>query len=133
MAGLASGLVDVVVSDHNGQDVEAKRLPFAECEAGAVGLETMLPAALRLVAAGQVPLPVLLRAMSSRPAEILRVPQGRLAPGAPADLVRFDPEEPFIVDPAKLRSRCKNTPFDAARMEGRIKLTLVAGEIVFEV
>ena len=130
--GVASGLVDCIVSDHDPQDVEVKRLPFAEAEVGAVGLETMLPAALRLVTAGHVSLPVLLRAMSSNPAGILRVPQGRLEVGAPADLIRFDPDEPFVVDPAKLRSRCRNTPFDAARMEGRVKLTLVAGEPVFE-
>ena len=130
--GVASGLVDCIVSDHDPQDVEVKRLPFAEAEVGAVGLETMLPAALRLVTAGHMAMPVLLRAMTSNPAGILRVPQGRLEAGAPADLIRFDPEEPFVVDPLKLRSRCKNTPFDAARMEGRVKLTLVAGEPVFE-
>ena len=130
--GVASGLIDAIVSDHNPQDVEAKRLPFAEAEAGAIGIETMLSAALRLVSAGAIGLPQLLRAMSTRPAEILRVPQGRLESGAPADLIRFDPDEPYIVDPLKLKSRCKNTPFDAARMEGRVKLTLVAGEPVFE-
>ena len=130
--GVASGLVDCIVSDHDPQDVEVKRLPFAEAEVGAVGLETMLPAALRLVTAGHIELPVLLRAMSSNPAGILRVPQGRLEVGAPADIIRFDPDEPFVVDPSKLRSRCKNTPFDSARMEGRVKLTLVAGEPVFE-
>jgi dihydroorotase len=70
--------------------------------------------------------------MTIRPAEILRLPQGRLTVGAPADLIRFDPDEPFVVDPAKLHSRCKNTPFDEARMEGRVKLTLVAGEMVYE-
>ena len=130
--GVASGVIDVIVSDHDPQDVEVKRLPFAESEPGAIGLETMLSAGLRLVTAGHVTLPRLLQAMSSRPAEILRVPQGRLAPGAPADLIRFDPEEPYVVDPDKLRSRCKNTPFDQARMEGRVKLTLVSGEAVFE-
>jgi dihydroorotase len=129
---LASGLIDCVVSDHNPQDVETKRLPFAEAENGAIGLETMLSAGLRLVHAGQVTLPRLLEAMSKRPAEILRLPQGRLEIGAPADLIRFDPDEPYIVDPTKLRSRCKNTPFDQARMEGRVKLTLVGGEIVYE-
>jgi dihydroorotase len=129
---LAAGIIDVVVSDHDPQDVETKRLPFAEAEAGAIGLETMLSAGLRLVSSGQIGLPLLLRAMSTRPAEILRLPGGRLALGAPADLIRFDPDEPFILDPATLHSRCRNTPFDAARMEGRVKLTLVAGRIAHE-
>jgi dihydroorotase len=129
---LATGLLDVIVSDHNPQDVEAKRAPFAEAEPGAVGLETMLSAGLRLVAAGHVSLPLLFKAMALRPAEILGLPQGRLARNAPADLIRFDPGEPYVVDPAKLNSRCKNTPFDMALLEGRVKLTLVAGRIVHE-
>jgi dihydroorotase len=129
---LASGVIDAIVSDHNPQDVETKRLPFAEAEYGAVGLETMLSAGLRLVHSGDLTLPQLLRAMSTRPAEILRLPQGRLTRGAPADLIRFDPDEPFVLDPATLRSRCKNTPFDEARLQGRVKLTLVAGEIVYQ-
>ncbi len=131
VAALAEGLIDVVVSDHNPQDVETKRLPFAEAEPGAIGLETMLSAGLRLVHAGEITLPRLLAAMSSRPAEILGLPQGRLEIGAPADLIRFDPDEPFVLDPSSLHSRCKNTPFDEARMQGRVKLTMVAGELVW--
>jgi len=129
---LAEGLIDVIVSDHNPQDVETKRLPFAEAEYGAIGLETMLSAGLRLVHAGEVPLAQLLAAMSSRPAEILGLPQGRLAIGAPADLIRFDPDEPYVLDPMKLHSRSKNTPFDEARLQGSVKLTLVAGQVVWE-
>lgn len=128
---LASGLIDVIVSDHNPQDVETKRLPFGEAENGAIGLETMLSAAIRLVHAGQVSLPRLIASMSLRPAEILGLPQGRLTKGAPADIIRFDPDEPYVLDPAQLHSRSKNTPFDEARMEGRVKLTLVAGEKVW--
>ena len=129
---LADGVIDVVVSDHNPQDVETKRLPFAEAEPGAIGLETMLSAGLRLVASGHVSLMRLLHAMSTRPAEILNLPQGRLAVGAPADIIRFDPEEPYVVDPSKLKSKCKNTPFEGARFEGRVKLTLVAGVTVYD-
>ena len=70
--------------------------------------------------------------MSTRPAEILNLPQGRLAVGAPADIIRFDPEEPYVVDPSKLKSKCKNTPFEGARFEGRVKLTLVAGVTVYD-
>jgi dihydroorotase len=132
VAALESGLIDAVVSDHNPQDVETKRLPFTEAEDGAIGLETMLSAGLRLVHSGEIPLGRLIAAMTIRPAEILGLPQGRLKIGAPADLIRFDPDEPYVVDPLLLHSRCKNTPFDEARMEGRVKLTMVAGEIVFE-
>lgn len=129
--GLRNGILDVIVSDHDGQDVETKRLPFAEAAPGAVGLETFLPAALRLVKAGHISLPSLLVAMSTRPAEILRLEAGRLIKGAPADLIRFDPDEPYVLDPTRLHSRCRNTPFEAARMEGVVKLTMVAGKIVF--
>ena len=128
---LASGLIDVIVSDHNPQDVETKRLPFGEAAPGAIGLETILSAGLRLVHAGQVNLPRLLHALSTRPAEILGLPQGRLQKGAPADVIRFDPEEPYVLDPALLHSRSRNTPFDGARMEGKVKLTVVAGEVVW--
>ncbi len=129
---LAEGLVDVVVSDHDPQDVETKRLPFAEAAPGAIGVETMLSAALRLVAGGALTLPKLFRAMALRPSEILGLPTGRLEVGAPADLVRFDPDEPYVLDPAKLRSRCRNTPFDGARMQGVVELTMVAGRIAHE-
>ncbi|MBN9082654.1 MAG: dihydroorotase [Rhizobiales bacterium] len=127
---LAGGLIDVIISDHNPQDVEAKRVPFSEAEYGAIGLETMLSAGLRLVRSGQVSLGRLINAMTVRPAEILGLPQGRLQKGAPADLIRFDPDEPYVVDPSRLQSRSKNTPFDEARMEGVVKLTMVAGTIV---
>lgn len=130
--GLSRGIVDVVVSDHDPQDVETKRLTFTESAFGAVGIETMLPAAMRLVHAGDVSLARVLRAMSARPAEILGLPAGRLKVGALADLVQFDPDEPFVLDPETLHSRCKNTPYDAARLQGVVKRTLVGGAIVFE-
>ena len=128
---LADGVIDVIVSDHNPQDVETKRLPFAEAADGAVGLETLLSAALRLVHAGQIPLPLLLRALSTRPAEILGLPGGRLQRGAPADLIVFDPDAPYVLDKRQLKSLSKNTPFDEARLEGQVTTTMVAGRIVF--
>jgi dihydroorotase len=132
IAALAEGVIDVVVSDHNPQDVETKRLPFAEAADGAVGLETLLSAALRLVHAGQIALPKLLRALSARPAEILGLPGGRLQRGAPADLIVFDPDAPYVLDKRRLHSRSKNTPFDESRLEGQVTLTMVAGRIVFD-
>ncbi len=129
---LSSGLIDVVMSDHNPQDVETKRLPFAEANPGAIGLETMLSAGLRLLHNGEIALTTLLRAMSTRPAEILGLPGGTLRPGAPADLIVVDLELPWVLDPAELKSKCKNTPFDEARMTGRVTRTIVAGRTVYE-
>jgi dihydroorotase len=129
---LAAGLVDVVMSDHNPQDVEVKRLPFAEAGPGAIGLETMLPAALRLVHNGDVTLLTLIRAMSTRPAELMGLPGGTLRPGAPADVVVIDLDVPWILDPETLKSKCKNTPFDEARLQGRAVRTIVAGRTVYE-
>src|SRR5690242_16353725 len=130
---VASGLVDVVMSDHNPQDVETKRLPFAEAAPGAIGLETMLIAGLRLVHNGELQLMALLRAMSTRPAELLGLPGGTLRPGAPADLIVVDMDAPWVVDPNELKSKCKNTPYDEARMQGRVVRTIVAGRTVYEI
>ncbi len=132
VAALNDGLIDVIMSDHNPQDVETKRLPFAEAAAGAIGLETMLSASLRLVHSGDVSLPVLLRAMSTRPAERLGLPGGTLRAGAPADVIVIDTDVPWIVDPNELKSKCKNTPFDEARMTGRVVRTIVAGRTIYE-
>ncbi len=130
--GLADGTIDVIVSSHDPQDVDTKRHPFAEAADGAVGLETMLPAAIRLVHSGDVDWLTLFRALSTRPAEILGLEVGRLAPGAPADLVMVDPSIPWVLDAHDLHSRSKNSPFDGARFEGRVLRTLVAGRQVYE-
>ena len=133
VAALADGLIDVVMSDHNPQDVETKRLPFAEAAPGAIGIETMLVAGLRLVHGGDLYLLTLLRAMSTRPAELLGLPGGSLRSGAPADLIVVDMDLPWVVDPTELKSKCKNTPFDEARMQGRVVRTIVAGRTIYEV
>ena len=127
---VADGIIDVVVSDHDPQDVETKRLPFAEAAPGAVGVETMLSAALRLVHSGLVPLPTLLKALSTTPARLLGLPGGTLARGAPADLAVIDIDEPWVLDRDTLKSKCKNSPFDEARLTGRVIKTLVAGRAV---
>lgn len=129
---LASGLIDVAMSDHNPQDVETKRLPFAEAAAGAIGLETMLPAGLRLVHNGEIDFRTLIRAMSTRPAELLGLPGGTLRAGAVADVVVIDPDVPWVLDPADLKSQSKNTPFDEARFSGRVVRTIVNGATVYE-
>lgn len=124
---VAEGVIDVIASFHTPADEESKRLPFEEAASGAVGLQTLLPAALRLVHSGDMDLPTLWRALSLNPAKRLGLPQGRLAEGAPADLVLFNPDAPFVLDRAKLLSKSKNTPFDLMRMEGKVLATWVAG------
>ena len=112
---VADGVIDVIGSFHTPADEESKRLPFEEAASGAVGLQTLLPAALRLYHAGH-----------------LGLPQGRLGEGAPADLVLFNPDTPFVLDRFALLSKSKNTPFDGARLEGKVLATYVAGQQVYE-
>ncbi|MFV0386509.1 dihydroorotase [Paracoccus sp. (in: a-proteobacteria)] len=128
---IADGLIDVIASFHTPQDEESKRLPFQAAAPGAVGLQTLLPAALRLYHQGGLSLPQLWRAMSLNPARRLRLPGGRLSAGAPADLILLDPDAPFVLDRFTLLSKSRNTPFDGARMQGRVLGTWVAGRRVF--
>lgn len=129
---VADGLIDVIGSFHTPADEESKRLPFEEAASGAVGLQTLLPAALRLFHAGHLDLPTLFRALALNPARRLGLPQGRLGEGAPADLVLFNPDTPFVLDRFALLSKSKNTPFDGARLEGKVLATYVAGQQVYE-
>ena len=130
IAALNEGVIDVIVSDHNPQDVETKRLPFAEAADGALGIETLLGASLRLLHTGDVTLRTLLKALSANPAALLGREAGRLEKGAPADLVLIDPDLPYLLDKRQLKSRSKNSPFDEARLQGAAVLTLVGGRIV---
>jgi len=129
---VAEGLIDVICSMHTPQDEESKRLPFEEAASGAVGLETLLPAAMRLYHSEGLDLPTIWRALSLNPARRLGLAGGRLSAGAPADLVLFDPDAPFVLDRFTLASKSKNTPYDGARMEGRVLATYVGGACVFD-
>ena len=130
MQAVADGLIDVISSMHTPQDEESKRLPFEESASGAVGLETLLPAALRLYHAEMITLPRLFAALSLNPSRLLGLDTGRLREGHPADLVWFDPDAPFQLDRATLKSKSKNTPFDGARMQGVVLGTWVGGALV---
>ena len=130
--GVASGDIDVIVSSHDPQDADDKRRPFAEATDGAVGLETLLPAALRLYHSGALPLLTIFRALTLNPAKLLGLHSGRLAKGAIADMVLVDLGEPWVVNKDLLRSRSKNTPFDESKMQGRVLRTLVAGNTVYQ-
>jgi dihydroorotase len=125
------GLIDVIVSGHDPQPPEEKRLPFEEAAFGAVGLETLLPAALSLHHQDDIDLPKVWRAMSARPAEILKLPQGRLVKGAPADLVLVDIGAPFKLDSDHLKSKCNNSPFDEKLLQGAVKRTFIGGKTVY--
>ncbi|NWG47524.1 MAG: dihydroorotase [Alphaproteobacteria bacterium] len=129
---LARGTIDVVVSCHDPQAPEDKRVPFSEAATGAVGLETLLPVLLGLVLEGTLSLSRALETVTAAPARLLGLEAGRLARGAPADLVLIDPECPYTLTAAELQSRSRNTPFDGRRFQGRAMRTFVAGREVFE-
>ncbi len=132
VAGLRDGTIDVISSGHAPQDADSKRLPFAQAAFGIVGLETMLPLALELWHNGSLPLLTLLKAMTCRPAEILGLAQGRLAIGAPADLVLLDLSVPWRIDERRFRSKSRNSPFGGRPVQGRAVRTIVAGRTVFD-
>ncbi len=130
--GVADGIIDVIVSSHEPQGADTKRQPFASAAAGAVGLETLLPAALGVVHDGRASLLHLLGALTAAPARIFGLPTGTLAKGAPADLVLIDENEPFVVDAETLHSRARNTAFDGRKFTGRAQKTFVGGACVFD-
>jgi dihydroorotase len=130
--GLSDGTIDVIVSSHNPQSADTKRHPFAEAAAGAIGLETLLASALALYHAGDIKLERLIETLTGAPARILEIDAGTLKPGAPADICVMDPEQPWIVELADLRSKSKNTPFEKHKFLGRCIRTIVAGRSVYE-
>lgn len=130
---LRDGTIDLISSSHDPQDVDTKRLPFAEAAPGAIGLETLLAVALRLVQNGDLSLLRLTELLSSAPARIFNLDAGSLKPGSAADLVRVDLNQPWVVREDDIRSRSKNTCFEGARLQGKVLQTLVAGRTVFSV
>lgn len=128
---LKAGQIDAVVSAHDPQPPEEKRLPFGEASFGAAGLETTLAALLNLVHDGPLSLLEALAPVTSRPADMLGLPQGRIAEGTPADLILFNPDKPWLCERENLLSRSTNSPFDGRRLQGRVMRTFVGGECVF--
>lgn len=126
------GTIDIIVSSHDPRMAGEKRRPFTEAGAGAIGLETLLGAALTLVGNEELDLMALLRALTCNPAELLGLPGGTLTEGAPADLVLIDPNAPWVVNAELMTSRAKNTPFDGRRFIGRADMTVCGGDIVFD-
>jgi dihydroorotase len=130
--GLRDGTIDAIASDHAPHDQDSKRLPFTSAASGIIGLETLLPLSLALYHNGHLTLLKLLDALTRTPADILRLPAGRLAVGAPADLVVFELDRPWRIDVAAFRSKSKNAPFEGRPVQGRAVMTVVGGRIVFE-
>jgi dihydroorotase len=130
--GLRDGTIDAIASDHAPWDQDSKRLPFSSAAYGIVGLETLLPLSLELYYNGHLGLIDLMRRLTSNPARILRLPVGRLAPGAPADLVLFDPDHTWRICTDDFRSKSKNAPFDGRPVQGRVRRTIVDGRTIFQ-
>jgi len=131
-AALADGTIDCAVSDHTPVDEDQKLLPFAEAEPGATGLELLLPLALKWGIERKLTLAQTLARITSEPARILGVASGRIEPGAPADLAIFDPQAGWRVTPQVLKSQGKNSPFLGMELAGRVRATIVAGNVVYE-
>ena len=129
-AGVADGTIDVICSDHAPVDDDAKQLPFAEAEPGATGLELLLPLTLKWAQEDNVELPTALSRITAAPAAVLGVAAGNLAVGAAADVCVFDPAAYWRVDRKALRSQGKNTPFLGLEVPGRVRWTLVGGQVV---
>jgi dihydroorotase len=130
--GLADGTIDAIASDHAPWDQDSKRLPFSSAAYGIVGLETLLPLSLELYHNRHLSLLDVIARLTINPAQILRLPVGRLANGAPADLMLFDPELPWRICTDDFRSKSKNAPFDGRPVQGRVVRTIVDGRAVFE-
>lgn len=129
--GLADGTIDAIASDHAPHDQDSKRLPFEQAAFGAVGLETLLPLTLELVHNEHLSLLDALGRMSTGPAKLLGLPGGTLKRGAPADIILFDPEKPWLIEEKKLRSKSKNSPYDTRPVQGQVARTVVGGRTVF--
>jgi dihydroorotase len=129
--GLRDGTIDAIASDHAPWDQDSKRLPFSSAAYGIVGLETLLPLSLELYHNGHLGLLELIRRLTANPARILRLPVGGLAPGAPADLVLFDPDLSWQISTDDFRSKSKNAPFDGRPVQGRVRRTMVDGRTIF--
>jgi dihydroorotase len=129
--GLADGTIDAIVSDHRPQDQDSKRVPFAQAMPGGIGLETLLPVSLELVHNRQMSLPRLFQRLASAPAGLFGLPGGKLAKGAPADLVVFDPDFAWKIDRTDFWSKTKNSPFDERPVQGRVMATIVSGRTIY--
>ena len=130
--GIKSGLIDVIVSDHTPEDEEGKRLPFAQAAAGAVGIETLLPLALEMYHNESLPLTKIIETLTINPANILKINKGSLKKGSDADICVFDLDKPWMVNGDDLKSKSKNTSIEGRKLQGKVQMTFLSGEVVFK-
>ncbi len=129
--GIKDGLIDVIVSDHKPEDEESKRLPFAQAAEGSIGIETLLSLALELYHNGSLPLKKIIETITCNPAKILKINKGNLKKGSDADLCIFDLDQPWKVDVSKLKSKSKNAAIENRKLQGKVLMTYLKGESVF--
>lgn len=132
-AGLLDGTIDAICSDHSPVDEDAKQLPFAEAEAGATGMELLLPLVLKWAEQESIPLLQALASVTVNAANLINPKMGHLSVGAHADVCIFDPSITWKVEPAALKSQGKNTPFNGYTMQGRVRHTIVEGHIAYSI
>ena len=133
IAGLRDGTIDVIATDHAPHSAEEKARSLTRAPSGMIGLETSLAIALtQLYHTRRMDLPAIIKRMSTAPADILRLPRGRMSLGAQANLVLFDPDEEWTVDPEQFASKARNTPFAGWKVKGKVKYTIVKGEVIYQ-
>ena len=129
--GLKNDLINVIVSDHIPEDEESKRLPFAQAATGSIGIETLLSLSLELYHNESLPLEKIIKCLTINPAKILKIDKGSLKEGSDADICIFDLEKPWVVKAEELKSKSKNTAIENRKLQGKVKMTLLQGEVVY--
>ncbi len=129
--GIKNDLIDVIVSDHIPEDEESKRLPFAQAATGSIGIETLLSLSLELYHNESLPLEKIIKCLTINPAKILKIDKGSLKEGSVADICIFDLEKPWVVKAEELKSKSKNTAIENRKLQGKVKMTLLQGEVVY--
>jgi len=129
--GIKNDLINVIVSDHIPEDEESKRLPFAQAATGSIGIETLLSLSLELYHNESLPLEKIIKCLTINPAKILKIDKGSLKEGSDADICIFDLEKPWVVKAEELKSKSKNTAIENRKLQGKVKMTLLQGEVVY--
>ena len=129
--GIKNDLINVIVSDHIPEDEESKRLPFAQAATGSIGIETLLSLSLELYHNESLPLEKIIKCLTINPAKILKIDKGSLKEGSDADICLFDLEKPWVVKAEELKSKSKNTAIENRKLQGKVKMTLLQGEVVY--